>query len=462
MIRRLSRRVWQSGVAWSWVFNGVRLVFGLLLLPLLVVKLSDPDFGMYQIFANILQMLPLVDATLSFNVGRQVTFAMGGATRLLPLGTDPGAASGSPNYPLIWRLVRATGVIYGAMSVAVAAILAILGGYLVSRQVAHTSQVSVTWLAWWLTVLGAAVEIQSLRWLGFLRNMNVVTRSAQLGTAAYILRVLLACAGLLAGGGLLSVPIASIVTSLLLGWIARRTCLRLLPGNPPVTTRSEVRELLGVIWPNSWRTAVKLGSEFVTSVWLLYLGTEYVARGSGLRVAAQYQFSIQLMTIVQQLAMVWTQVKWPMAGQLRAQKRLADLRRLLWSRAWLQNLSCAAGVIGVVVLAQPLLRWSGTQKEVLPVLWLALLGLNQFLYLRYAFWVFLIATDNRIPSLWPAVITNLAAALLATALVFWTDLGLGALVLAPLLAGLSFNYWYWMFAGARDLGTTWWRFVRAP
>lgn len=462
MMRAFVQRLWRSGVAWSWVFNGVRLVFGLILLPLLVVKLSDPDFGMYQIFANTLQMLPLVDATLSFNVGRQVTFAMGGATRLLPLGTDPSAASGQPNYPLVWRLVRATGVIYGAMSLIVALFLAVLGGYLVSRQVVHTSSASLTWLAWWLTVVSAAVEIHSLRWVGFLRNMNVVTLSAQLGTAAYMVRVLLASAGLLLGGGLLSVPIASLITSLLLGAVARRECLRRLPGRPPETTPREVRELLAIIWPNSWRTALKVGSEFATSVWLLYLGTEYVARGSGLTVAAQYQFSIQLLTIVQQLAMVWTQVKWPIAGQLRAQKRLADLRQLLWSRAWLQNLSCAVGVLGVVLLAQPLLHLVGTRKEVLPPLWLALLGLNQFLYLRYAFWVFLIATDNRIPSLWPAVITNAAAALIATGLVFGTDLGLGALVLGPLLAGLAFNYWYWNLAGARDLGTTWWKFLRSP
>ncbi len=462
MIERLTRRLWQSGVVWSWVFNGVRLFFGLLLLPLLVVKLSDADFGMYQIFANVLQMLPLVDATLSFNVGRQVTFAMGGATRLLPLGTDPGAASGSPNYPLVWRLVRATGVIYGVLSVGVAVLLAVLGGYLVSRQVDHTSHAAITWGAWWLTVVGAVVEVRALRWLGILRSMNAVTRSAQLGTAAYVVRVLLACAGLLGGAGLLSVPTAGIVTSVLMGWLARRSSLALLPGPAPVTTKAEVRELLAVIWPNSWRTALKLGSEFVTSVWLLYLGTEHVARGSGLLVAAQYQFSIQLMTIVQQLSMVWTQVKWPMAGQLRAQKRLADLRRLLWSRAWLQNLSCALGVAGVVLVAQPLLTWSGTDKQVLPTPWLALLGLNSFLYLRYAFWVFLIATDNRIPSLWPSVITNAVSAVLAAGLVFGTDLGLGSLVLAPLLAGLAFNYWYWGRVGARDLGTTWWRFVRSP
>ena len=36
---------------------------------------------------------------------------------------------------------------------------------------------------------------------------------------------------------------------------------------------------------------------------------------------------------------------------------------------------------------------------------------------------------------------------------------LGALVLAPLLAGGVFNYWYWVGFGARFLGTDWPRFL---
>ena len=40
-----------------------------------------------------------------------------------------------------------------------------------------------------------------------------------------------------------------------------------------------------------------------------------------------------------------------------------------------------------------------------------------------------------------------------------TDLKVGALVAAPLVAGAIFNYWYWPKAGARSLHTTWLRFM---
>ena len=40
-----------------------------------------------------------------------------------------------------------------------------------------------------------------------------------------------------------------------------------------------------------------------------------------------------------------------------------------------------------------------------------------------------------------------------------TDLKVGSLVAAPLVAGAIFNYWYWPKAGARSLHTTWLRFM---
>jgi hypothetical protein len=38
-------------------------------------------------------------------------------------------------------------------------------------------------------------------------------------------------------------------------------------------------------------------------------------------------------------------------------------------------------------------------------------------------------------------------------------LGLAALVLAPLMVGLTFNYWKWPREGARSMGTTCWHFL---
>jgi len=89
---------------------------------------------------------------------------------------------------------------------------------------------------------------------------------------------------------------------------------------------------------------------------------------------------------------------------------------------------------------------------------------NAFLEMHLSTWGMLIYTDNRIPVLWPILAANAASMALAFGLLQTTPLGLGALVLAPLLAGLVYNYWHWPRAGCRLLETSWGQlmFTRQP
>ena len=81
--------------------------------------------------------------------------------------------------------------------------------------------------------------------------------------------------------------------------------------------------------------------------------------------------------------------------------------------------------------------------------------------LYLSFWISLISTENRIPFLWHAVATSLLSVALSLILIHTTSLGIGALVLAPFLAGSVFNYWYWPWASARSLKTQLFRFMFA-
>ena len=81
--------------------------------------------------------------------------------------------------------------------------------------------------------------------------------------------------------------------------------------------------------------------------------------------------------------------------------------------------------------------------------------------LYLGFWISLISTENRIPFLWHAVASSLLSVSLALILIHTTSLGIGALVLAPLLAGSLLNYWYWPSVSARSLNTHLFRFMFA-
>ncbi len=95
----------------------------------------------------------------------------------------------------------------------------------------------------------------------------------------------------------------------------------------------------------------------------------------------------------------------------------------------------------------------------LPLGWFALLLLNGFFEMHFNLWGTLLSMENRLPYLWPAVATNGLSFLLSLALIHFTSLGLGALVLGPLAAGIVFNHWYWPPVAARRLGTSLFRLL---
>jgi hypothetical protein len=112
-----------------------------------------------------------------------------------------------------------------------------------------------------------------------------------------------------------------------------------------------------------------------------------------------------------------------------------------------------------VVAGQPILDIIAPSKRLLPTFWLAILAVQALLEINYVFWTTLLTSENRIPSMWAAVATNMVALGLGYALVKTTNLGLGSFVLAPLVTNLAFNYWYWPQAGAKLLGESWFRYM---
>jgi hypothetical protein len=172
----------------------------------------------------------------------------------------------------------------------------------------------------------------------------------------------------------------------------------------------------------------------------------------GLAANAKYGLSVQLFNIIASMASVWLFVKWPLIIQARAKEDLATIRKLLSQRVWLQNLTYLAGAIPLALLGPWVIEVLGKDKEMLPLLWLSLLAITSLLDLNFSVWGMFFSTGNVVPSLWPTVATNIASLI--------TSLGLGGLVLGPLIAGCVFNYWYWPLAGAKTLHTSFWGFLK--
>jgi O-antigen/teichoic acid export membrane protein len=455
--RRLVHRVVNTGVFWYWGTNALRLGSGFLLFPLLWRLLTTEELGFYYILMQLMGAVVLLDLGLSVSINRFVSYAMGGAKEFVALGLPSGPpASGQPNYQLVWRLLHTSRRLYGWMALLFFLVLGGVGTALVSLRVDEAPNPALAWLAWVIALASATYEMYSGWWNTFLRSINEVIPGARYACFGYGLRLVLAGLLLLAGVGLLSVPIACGVSSLVIRHLSRRLCLKkLTPHADPVATQEEMRTLLRILWPTSWRA----GLQFSTSYFGALAGTFILVKVFRLAGNAEYGLSLQIAGLIQAMSQTWVSVKWPVIGQLRAQHDLAALRRLLRPRVQLLTLTFVLMAACAWAFGQPLLHWIGSNKKMLPHGWFAVLLVNAFLEVHIVFWTTLLSLENRIPSLWPVVITTVAGLGLVVALVQFTSLGLASFVVAPLLAGSVFNYWYWPYAGARSLDTTWLRFM---
>jgi hypothetical protein len=450
MLKRLSN----STVAWYWLYNGLRLASGVILLPLVLHKLPTPELGMYYVLMAQVALVPLVDFGFGPTIGRFVSYAMGGAKTIQAQGIAQPGASHAPNYKLVWELLSASRILYRYLTLALLVIVGIAGTLAVELRVHETACPNLTRLAWAATLLSTLFDIYSSYWGLFLRSMNQVLVGVRIGLVAYVLRLTVTGVLLVCGGGLLSMPLGALVGTVVGRWWAGAKCRQLLAGQPP-TEKAEAKKLFAILWPNSWRTGVQMVAGYLTANG----NTQICNYMFDLSATAQYGLSVQLVGVASGMACVWTAVKWPIVGQYVARHDYQALQRMLRPRVWLQNLSFLF-MAAVLVLCGPyLLKLFGSGKQMLPAGWVCLMSLDAFLLMQFSLWGTLIFTQNRLPYLWPTVATNVLSFLLSLNLVAFTSLGLGALVLGPLIAGSLFNYWYWPPYAARCVGTTLFRFL---
>ena len=432
------------------MFNGLRFAAGLLLMPLLWRLLSKPDLGIYSLLFQFTGFLITFDQMFAVTIARFVGYAMRGVPELQSVGltavTDENAP---PNTALLGRLLGVTKRIYHLLSLGIFILLGVFGTILLAPDLAKSSDPKIAWAAWIITVASACLELYTGYWLVFMRGLNKILLSTRLSTVVYGLKLLLAIGLLLAHCGLLAVPIAALVAGLVQRLLARAFMRHNLPPGVHIDF-TEHRKLLRSIWPSTWRVGVILLSLNVMTVGFgLIISWKW-----GVAEVAPFHFSHQILySVCIGMSSVWTFVKWPMICQLRASGDFARLQRLVWQRLWLQVLTYISMSAFFIICGPPLLKWVAPDKQLLPWPWLLVLALYAFLDMTFTFWTTLISTENRIPSLWPSVVTNCATLIVAALLAQFTRLGWGAFVIAPLGCGLLFNYWYWPKIGAEGIGT---------
>lgn len=448
-MRALFHRAHRSAAAWSFLTTFLRVGANIFVLPLILHKLPNVDYGVWMVFGSIGALAGLLDLGFEQTITRMTAYAWGGATKFLAFGIHQEAAARDkhqPNLPLFRDLFATIKAYYLYVGIGV---LVLLGGggtlwiWITTRDLSDAGSLR---LAWGVYAVSCWLNFVAGRWPALLSGVGAVRQAQQAAILSQIAYYVIVVASLLGGLGIWAMVLGSVG----MGAVARhqgkvyfQRTVKFPDGMPRAHFH---REIFHAIWPNAWRTGLVTIGAFLT----VYANTLVCNAFLGLRQTGDYGLSFQLVAMLYGLCNVWLAVKLPQINALRQQNRTAEIIEVFSRRVRLTLLCYAAGTVAIVFIAPTAIHLIKSRTSLIATGPLAALALFRLLELHHSMYAFLILTENENPFLKSSLISG--AAIVVAAMILTPYCGIWGLILSMGVVQLCFNNWWPVLRGLKGLG----------
>ena len=444
---RLARGVRvNTTVVTGFVAQAMQYGAALFLLPVLFTRLDAQEIGIWYLFIAVQGLVLIADFGFQHTFARNIALAHSGAQDLLAQGISDQSA-GETNWPLLGEVLSVARRVYFGLA-AILLVLLLTGGTLYIRMIAARGGLDVDYitLSWAVFCTGVCLAIY-FQWISPLLIGTDRVR------ANYIFLIIarggfavLGIICLLLGGGLLSLACA-LVAADLLGRLSvypavRRTLQRV---RQTVQRPDAFRQVFARIWPNGMRQGV-VG---IASFLILRYSAFVVVTFYGLEAMGSYGVTLQLVTALQQVALLPITIMLPQLVAAQVRRDRADLRRRWYQSMAAYGLLFVAGALGLLFVGPHLISFLDANVTLLPFTLLATLLVVMALEGNHAIAASIIMSGNRVPFVIPAIASGVAVAILATGAAA-VGLGLLAVIVAQGLVQLAYNNWRWPLMVYRD------------
>jgi O-antigen/teichoic acid export membrane protein len=455
-------RATQSAVVWSLFATAVRLFSGVLVLPLVVRRLPSDHLGLWYVFLSLQGIAALFDLGFSPAVTRAAGYLWAGATELKPFGVAAQPRSSvprSPNYELLSALVSTMKLYYRFFGIVSALIMLVIGGAWVWFKTQHLADASTLRTCYAVFVFAGFLNATGDLWPAFLSGINAVRPAQKILLGSGLLNLFVVTAGLLANLKIWALVLGVLCSGVFIRWSGRKLFLD-LAGNQLERRLRPRWQLIKTLWPTAWRSGlVSLGGYLVLSA-----NTLICSGFLNLRITASYGVSLTLIGLLNSVSATFTNIKAPLANQLRATGETDKIASLWIQRTRISMLIYILGALVLLVTGNSLFHLIGSKTTLLPNPQLALAVLIIGLEMHHVLYALLIVSENQNPFVLPALLSG--AATVSLSLLLTPRFGVWGMLLAQGCTQAAFNNWWTVHRAIRGLGVSWieyWhRYVQAP
>ena len=280
-----------KNLLWNYIGYGISLGVNVLLLPLVLKFLSEQELGLWYVFVTIGMFVSMVDFGFSPQIARFITYAYAGAISLeknnVAVSTNRNA-----NIPLLHKLLFVSHRLYLYLSLLVLSILSTLGTYYI-YSISESLSIKEVLFSWGIFCIASFINILYCYYSAFFRGIGDFVSYNKALLLSKIIQILFSFMGLWSGLGLIAVAF-----SFFLAGISFRLYLSFQLGSFkkkhlfPNKKGEFDKNILGVLWHNSWREGLVMLSRYLIVQSSTLLCSLYI----DLKETASYALSVQILT----------------------------------------------------------------------------------------------------------------------------------------------------------------------
>jgi len=455
----MSLSLTRRDVVWGYAAQFLNISAGLILLPLIVRFLSPEEVGLWFVFLALASLAQLMELGFQPTIARNAAYVYAGAQELQAVGLMPSSQGAAVNIQLLADLLASARRIY--LGVAIAAALAMLGAgsvYLYSLLPPDypAREVLLGWLAF---SAGYAIHFFYGYYNGLLQGRGDITAANKSIVASRAVLVVLGALALTFGLGLLGLGIASLCAAIV-GRLFSYHYFHI--AQRPETTQLRERSgatatLVGKLWHN----ASRLGLVNVAAFLILRSSVLVASSLLGLKAAASYGLSLQLLLALSALASMFASLQLPRMNALQLSGQREELQRSYGVAVLVAWGVYALGALLIAAYGASALEYIGSHTPLINSAPFACLALIMLLEMNHSISASYLTTLNVIPFLGAAMWSGVAIVSTSVLLVAFTDLGIWGLILGQGIVQAAYNNWKWPKEALDHLGCSFGELMRS-
>ena len=436
---------------WAMLATLFRIGSGVLLFPMVLSMLPSETVGVWTIFTSVTLITGILDFGFNQSFARNISYVFSGVRSLKRDGHEyvADAENEKIDYVLLKNTIGAMRYFYSRMALILFVFLAVGGTfYMYSLMQNYGGDVREIYVAWAIVCIVNSYNLYTLYYDSLLSGRGLIKRKNQIVLIGNISYLSLAVVLLLCRLGLVAIVSAQLVSVLIIREMSRRSFYSTdIKNGLSNVAEGEYKSVLKAIVPNAVKLGLASVGGFLTFRLSTFVGPMYISLSD----MASFGITLQLLSVVSSLALLYTNVYLPKVFQWRVENNITQVRRTFRLSMLLVFIAFISGGLLISLLGNWALDVLGSDTQLLAGGLLAFLVLHYYLETNMVNATEYLLAKNEVPFYKRYLVSGVVTVILLFVFVGYLGLGVWGIIAAPMISQSILQYWKWPYEVYKEL-----------